>query len=314
MNRPVGMRKKYFFEKLSYFMAYVLTNAINKAKKLNKMRKLSDEVDTYKEDIHWLDYKPGGENKYGEEITRLLGRSSKAIVYLILTDGHEKLKCHWDPKACPNGTISNAIAHELLMQIETGINKQEFKNIGRDLVGTALFKAYEIGQSEEKTDHFSTAREYIETKMFERAHFRYLLASFYSVLVFILFTVLGLMYTPLNNFGNQLILSGGIATVGAFVSVIQRYKDIDIQRYTSTSYLAIGAITRILLGFIFGMVFILALKSELIFATLESNVFAVYLLSFISGINERFIPEILKRVETVTSEDKEGETTHVSNT
>jgi len=260
----------------------------------------SEKVKKYNKDIHWLEYQPGGENKYGEKITRILGRSSNSIVYLIRDENEEKLKCHWDPGKCMNGTVSNATAYELLTQIETGIKQADFKKTGRDLIGSALFRAFETQKIEDTTDYFSTAKDYVSTKMFERAHYRYLLAAFFSVLFAIFITVACLYFLPNNSFGKLIIIAGGIGSIGAFVSVLQRYKSIEIQRYSSTSYLALGAITRILLGMIFGMVFILAHQSELILTIIDENMYSIYLFAFISGISERFVPELIERVESLS--------------
>jgi hypothetical protein len=88
-----------------------------------------------------------------------------------------------------------------------------------------------------------------------------------------------------------------MGTVGAMISVLLRSRQIEVDPYASLAYTALQAIARVLLGFIFGAVAVIAVKANAILGFAESNTYLLLAFSLAAGFSERLIPEILTSLE-----------------
>jgi len=55
---------------------------------------------------------------------------------------------------------------------------------------------------------------------------------------------------------------------------------------------------RVVLGVLFGVFFPLANKANLILGTFAENLYAIAVFGVLSGISERFVPEIIRKLES----------------
>ena len=117
--------------------------------------------------------------------------------------------------------------------------------------------------------------------------------------IFILFSLPPMYY--LNQFGKdhiyQILVCTSFGSLGALLSVLQRFQSIYIPKYSSWRYIGLRSLTRILLGAIFGGLFIVMQKAGIILNLISSNVFLLYLFSFLSGFSERFIPDLIDKMQ-----------------
>lgn len=65
---------------------------------------------------------------------------------------------------------------------------------------------------------------------------------------------------------------------------------------------------RIVLGIIFGVIFVVAVKGQVVLGT-DVNSYVVVLFIFISGFSERAVPELLKNLETTVGSNNSDENT-----
>lgn len=193
--------------------------------------------------------------------------------------------------------------------------------IAKRLVGVALFAGINNAVANQDTttneSYFNEAEEFINTKIKESTHIAYLTASisFFLLLsgsiILYLFIYHTNTLTPKwlpEQFSQipttmQLLIAILCGSTGALLSVVQRFKEIPIQNYMSKSYVHIGAMIRIVLGIIFGILFIISVKGGVLLGT-DADSYVVVLFIFISGFSERLVPELLKKLETtVVSND-----------
>ncbi len=254
---------------------------------------------------HWVEYKPNKKNKYQENITRIVGKNINCIVYFVDVEGVEKLRWHWDNEICKNATNATAIAHDLANRIDSVLLKEQ-RLIGYNLIGSALFAALQMPLNATSVDPFRNVKQYIETKLNERAHFNYLFISFLLMTILGGFTIIIANYYGLR-ISIDLIIVGTLGSVGAFVSILQRYKDIEIKKYSSSEYVALRGLTRITIGFIFGCYLLILVEAELLFGGLNINDSFVHAFAFISGFSERFIPEVIGKVEKKEINDEQNQ-------
>jgi hypothetical protein len=84
---------------------------------------------------------------------------------------------------------------------------------------------------------------------------------------------------------------------GAGVSVMQRSKNIELDNRLPIQSIYLQASIRILLGAVFGEIFIFASKANLIMGTINNDLFSLCVFSLVAGFSERFIPDLIDRLE-----------------
>ncbi len=94
------------------------------------------------------------------------------------------------------------------------------------------------------------------------------------------------------------VVAGAAAgAVGAWASILSRVAQLELGRLETPANLKFQGITRILLGMIFGIVAIVAMKSGQVFPAVSTNAWFTTLVTFIGGWSERLVPEIMSKVE-----------------
>ncbi len=190
--------------------------------------------------------------------------------------------------------------------------------IAKRLVGAGLFAGINASVASGNVivdeNYFAEAQEFINTKIKESTHIAYLTASFsFFLMIFVSIAIYATVceldisskrWLP-DQFKDilavrQLLIAILCGSTGALLSVVQRFKEIPIQNYMSKSYMYISAIIRIVLGIIFGILFIVAVKGGVILGT-DADSYVVVLFIFISGFSERLVPELLKKLETTVT-------------
>ncbi|MEP6743260.1 MAG: hypothetical protein ABJB61_12230, partial [bacterium] len=100
-------------------------------------------------------------------------------------------------------------------------------------------------------------------------------------------------------------LGGFFGSVGACISVLQRNPSLDVDPWMSNGYLRLQGITRIVLGFIFGCIFVLASKANFVLGVVRNNPYSLLVLCIVAGFSERLIPELLSKFESSQSSPTE---------
>lgn len=249
------------------------------------------------EEPFWMKYKIGGKDKNGYEIKTIVGRTKKSIVYLC--DTESKLKCSWDFDLEGVEEIL-AKVQAIKTQIKTVLPKKQHY-VALNLLATSLFSALEDNNKNDLDSYFQEIRDYLSTKTHENLHFVYLITAILCSGLSFLPTAFCYYFTIKSTVWYQLSLGAGFGGLGALISIFQRFNQIPLEKYSSRNYIILKSFSRVSIGLIFGTIFILLIKAKIIFEFINGNVYLVCIFSIISGLNERFVPDILDNIEKSSS-------------
>jgi hypothetical protein len=243
----------------------------------------------------WMNYVAGGKNDVGEEIDFIYIKDSRLIVYSI-KDKTGSLRWELKSELCPNSSQANALYRILMSRgdnIVTGNKINQFKRLMTGELVDALFATETIPQ--EKL--FQESILYLDTILYDKAHFRYVSTAFTATIASI---APALIYVSLASKDAiyQILVGGFFGSCGAFVSVLQRFNNIIIPKHSTWRFTLIRALSRIVIGCIFGGLFVIANKSGMILNLLNTNSFLIYAFSFMCGLSERFFPDLMKKTES----------------
>lgn len=157
----------------------------------------------------------------------------------------------------------------------------------------SAFSDYEQFDSE---DIFSEAKSYIETQVREAAKISYLTVS--SIVALVACIVMLVVYYQVDSLSANLrsiVLCGFAGVVGALVSVLQRSSTIQPEPFSSTLLITFQGVIRVFLGIVFGALVPICASAEIALGLAQDNVQALFIVSFFSGVNERFIPDLIEK-------------------
>ncbi len=250
----------------------------------------------------YKDYKPGDVTRIGEVIHTIIHINNYLIVYL-----NEGLAICWefednDPNVNDDPNIWKGF-HRIHSKIRKKIpNREESKLLIGEL-GSLLYQGLTTDSKKFDFKLFNQFEERIDRLKTEAQ-----IKISYSVLMIcasgILLSFLYLVYEfgDIDNFDRPSLLSASGGLLGASFSVIYRTQDIG-PRFIKMKYLIFEAFTKCVLGIITGIFLYFAIQSNFIFGFLtndigqENNPAIYFFLSFVSGISERIIPDIVKKTE-----------------
>jgi hypothetical protein len=145
-------------------------------------------------------------------------------------------------------------------------------------------------------------RLFVRTKAKERARLSYVLASLATATVLALVVVPIYFYFRIPASNLRLVILGGcFGAVGATISVLQRSPSLELDPWMSRRYHALQGVTRIVLGFIFGGIFVIASKANFVLGVIRNTPYPLLILCIVAGFSERLIPELLSKFESTQS-------------
>jgi len=94
------------------------------------------------------------------------------------------------------------------------------------------------------------------------------------------------------------VIVGGLGgSIGGVISVLQRSNSIDVDYNWDARYILMQGAARIALGTLFGMFTVFACAADFIAGFAKEDPTSLIVLSVVGGISERFVPEIVRRLE-----------------
>lgn len=241
----------------------------------------------------WMNYAVGGRSDAGDIVVEILQRSDK---YFIFLNQEGSLQWEFEGALCAEPDDSSAQAFQLVSQVSmSGIPGKRRRRVLTH-IADALANALASRRVGDTRDFFENARALVDITRVEVLHLTYLISAFASLIVIsaLLYTVSALASSDLAR---DFLMSSLLASVGAFVSVLLRFRAIQVETYTSQFYTLLGGTTRIVAGALFGAIFLLLHRAELLLTVLKTPV-SVAAASVLAGFSERFVPELLAAFES----------------
>lgn len=242
----------------------------------------------------------GQECSTGQVVSEIFGQSTKATVFTT-TDDHLRWQFHEN-----NGDVYDYLrqsVHDfdsLMSVIKQHIEGRQQKN-AYERLAKSLFAALNMSEAEAKTNLgscFEQVRLLIEQTTSRRARFIYTTtATIFAVVLVLALTATGKFFLQ----DNILFVVGAIfGSAGAAVSVMQRTRDINIDPFQASAAIRLQGILKIGLGGVFGVFFVFASKANLAMGTISDDGYGLAVFSFIAGFSERFVPELLEKLDGTT--------------
>jgi hypothetical protein len=244
----------------------------------------------------WMSYKSGSLD-YGKlEIKEIIHKSLKGAIYLtagdnLTWDEEENLGKHW--------YRATAEAINLLTPAKMTIEDPLERNRALKMLAAGLTRALQATAPDPDEDFLAPAREFILARRQEILQIRYFVASvkMFAVAAILLVLIITLVFNDDRSNAHQFLIAALLGSVGAIISVLQRFHAIPVELYTSRKFITINGWTRILLGVTFGSLFLLFHKAGMLFQFAEGRPLLLYGGAFVAGFSERAIPEVLTRFE-----------------
>lgn len=135
--------------------------------------------------------------------------------------------------------------------------------------------------------------EYVDDKLDEIGRFSYLIAALLAFCTIILVFV---VHGQLSQESSVSIQCGVLGALGSLISVLHRLSSVKHTGFASRYYVALQGSLRVVIGFIFGFLCYFLVKGNVIFGFLATSEYGIFLAAVVAGLNERIIPEILRRI------------------
>lgn len=158
------------------------------------------------------------------------------------------------------------------------------------LLGTELAAALRTTPPPDLPTAFALSKDLLQRKMEAHVRSDFTAASLTAAIVLGGVAVL----TFWTDTGLLLGVTGGI--IGAVISVLQRSATLEVKQFVPKSQVILQGCVRILLGILFGILLVGAVRAKLALGTLANSNDALFIFGVIAGLNERFIPDLLERV------------------
>src|SRR5262249_22023257 len=128
--------------------------------------------------------------------------------------------------------------------------------------------------------------------------FRYLLGASVALIIALFIEICFGHFIGFTTYVGPIILAAAAGGVGAIASVLQRISSLEISPYAPLWYAVLQGAARVLVGALFGVFFALANKANLVLGTFANNLYAIAAFGVLAGISERFVPEIIRKMES----------------
>ena len=241
----------------------------------------------------WSEYKPGDKNQLGETIKTIDIKTSRVVLYHVKEDN--QLRWEYDMIKCRNSNEALGIAQALLTAAESQLPKNKISAV-RILVETGLGTALNSDEEIPTCDFFKEAQLFMDSTLSELAHLHYVATAMICTACLSIPAILFYIIIGKNDI-YYILVSAFFGGCGALVSLLQRFSTIPLPKYSTWRFIFVRALSRILIGAIFGALLVLFHKAGLILSVLGLNSFIIYSLAFISGVSERMVPELINDLQ-----------------
>lgn len=232
----------------------------------------------------------------GDKICLIVGQTDRAGVFLIEGD-----KIRWEYYAdnlLPEAGRYATSKYETLWYELSGSTAKTLRRPLIVQIANSLFSALHADNASAIDGHFKAVEESVHYNARANQSFRYLLGALTALGVTALTEVCVGFLIGVPTDTARFFIAAAAGGVGAIMSVLQRLSSLEIDRHAPLWYAVLQGAARVALGVLFGVFFALANKANIVLGTFAENLYAVAAFSVLAGISERFVPEMIRRMES----------------
>jgi hypothetical protein len=225
----------------------------------------------------------------GATVKEILIASDKCFLYI---DEADDLGCEFEETTCVDGDLSIREATDLYGQMKaSAVNRER----ATQLIAAALSHALEDRRAGDGRDFFVDPKELLTTTRLEQFQATYLATSFIAAIVLFLAALLPTLLGQTKM--DDVLRAGAFGAAGALLSVLLRFRQLVVSRYSSKKSVVIEGVVRVVLGVAFGVLFLILQKGELLMTIASSNAYATACLAAVAGFSERLVPSLIESLE-----------------
>lgn len=241
----------------------------------------------------------GSKDLDGHTIKAVFGPHRHMVVYV--TDGGIK----WHYNQLPERLRPAVGEFEALKHLARSALPPKLQERAEELLAAALYKALLTPEKQNPKSAFKTVKDYIRRKSTERARLYYVLLSLGLA---ILFAGAACVFTYAAESADVKSVATGVAAgvLGAAISIIQRGWRLPVDPLDSVYHFGAQGFVRVVLGGVFGAVFVALSQANLAFGTIANNRWALFGLAVAAGVSERFVPDLLERSARELPKEESG--------
>jgi hypothetical protein len=249
------------------------------------------------------EYVRGDEAEGGFEIADILGTSLNTMIYMSRC---ESVRWELDDDHVPEHFVPCVQRFDtLLSRIRSSIEWRRTRKVLMESLGRALYNAFESRTADEAASCFDHVAQRIEHEVQIHARLTYVAASTVAtMLVCILCTVLFCVST--NEAVSRLAIGAAAGALGAGLSVLSRAGTMEIPSLVTPLGQVFLGISRVLLGVACGVCITFLVMANLVMGIARESKAAIAAFAVLSGFSERYLPELLKNLESSPSRSAVG--------
>jgi hypothetical protein len=241
----------------------------------------------------WLAYKVGDKNRDGSIITFIVVKDPDLAIYFV--KGEDSFVFEYVISKYPHAPEAFAISKALNSRVSVSIPKRQ-RHIAYSLIASAFFVALTSGGLVKENNYFADVEQFIDNKSNESIHLKYVFAAIAFAILSVIPPLLYFQY-----YGKTLIyhilVGGSFGACGSLVSLLTRFREVVIPKYSSWIHTSLNGFTRILIGTIFGAMLILMQQSGVVLTFIGTNQLLLYMFAFGSGLSERYVPDLIQNLQ-----------------
>lgn len=248
-----------------------------------------------------LNYKIGDALGTGETVKEIVGQGGKAGVFFINGGG---IRYEFNADECLHFDRAITKLETLRYTVETSIAPKHRYELQRH-IANSCFLALHCAEVEcvERCFRDVEERVYHRAKASQSLHY---LAGSLGFPAILAVGALGVLAgtSEFSALSEPILMGVFYGAMGASISVLQRLTKLEIHPMDPLRYATVQGIARTGLGSLFGLLFVLAYKAGLVLPTFEQNLDVIGVFSALAGLSERFIPELIERIESTAGASK----------
>lgn len=217
--------------------------------------------------------------------------------YIIFTDKDGELvaECPYLPET---GVPILAEFERLKQLASTNLRRE-------DTVAAQRILGHEISSALRNTsaaltpsEAFASSREFIGQRLGADVSNRYVFATLIAAALIGILLLLAVAFPAkwLVSDARAVALGAFAGLLGVSISVLQRSGSLVLTQFPSKTQIVVQAIVRILLGVVFGVLVVIAVKGNVAFGTFKGEMRALFLLAVAAAFSERLIPDLLTKI------------------